>query len=79
MITGDEKKWAETSNAELYKIAKTIWAKKFTIKQLRSFQAAYISYQQKLPDDSEHGVKFLCYQNMWQCATFAIVIKAFGE
>jgi hypothetical protein len=75
MITGDEKKWAESTDEQLRDIAK-MWAKKFTHKELRAFQQAYVNYQEH-PELTED--QHLAYDNMWQVATWAIGFRAFGE
>jgi hypothetical protein len=78
MITSDEKKWAESNNEKLYEIAKDIWSKKYTTEQLRGFQLQYDEIRLELPFFADTN-RFMCYQNMWQCATFAISIREFGE
>jgi hypothetical protein len=75
-LIGDEKKWAESTDDRLYEIAKT-WAKKWTTKKLRSFQSYYLEILEKHPNMSEGYAKAM--QNRWQCATFAISIREFGE
>jgi hypothetical protein len=76
MITSDEKNWAATTNDGLYEIAKN-WAKKYNTKNLRSFQSWYDEIRLGLPVTTEEE-RFRCYENMWQCATFAISIREFG-
>lgn len=75
-LKGDEKKWAESTQDELYTIAKKIWAKKFTTRRLRLFQAHYTELlsTKKLNDTQAKAI-----QNRWDCATFAISIREFGE
>jgi len=78
MVTSDEQKWSESSDDKLYEIAKNIWSKKYTTEQLRTFQSWYDEIKAGLPLFADVA-KFTCYQNMWQCATFAISIREFGE
>jgi hypothetical protein len=77
-ITPDEQRWSESSDEKLYKIAKNIWSKKYTTEQLRSFQSQYREIISHIPFFTG-GKKFICYQNMLNCVTFAISIREFGE
>jgi len=67
-------KWAETPNDKLYEYAKG-WAKRFKTKSLRGFQVHYDNLMAKTINETEYkGLS-----NMWQCATWAISIREFGE
>jgi hypothetical protein len=73
-MSSDLKKWAETPDKELYEISKD-WAKRFTLRKLRSFQQHYLNCQEK-----EHNKdNLLGLVNMWKCATWAIDYKEFGD
>ena len=77
-LTGDEIKWAESSSYDLKVIAHN-WAKKYNHKQLRAFQSQYADIKDRLPCNTDLNVKKReSYQNMWQVATWAISIEAFG-
>ena len=70
----DLEKWANSTNDELYEIAKD-WAVKWDTCRLRGFQEHY-NYLLK---HKRSEIDALGLQNMWQCATFAISIREFGE
>jgi hypothetical protein len=74
IIMSDTQRWAEATDKELYPIAEK-WAKQYNMKTLRAFQERYSNLQGQTKDTTE----LRCYQNMWQCLTFAIDIKAFGK
>jgi hypothetical protein len=81
MMTGDLEKWANTKAEDIEKIATTIWAKRFTYKQLRSFQANYSAHIEKLSRVADLGVldEMTAYQNMLETATRAIDFQQFGD
>jgi hypothetical protein len=81
MITGDLKKWAESTPEEIEAIATGIWAKKFTYKELRSFQAHYQVRIEQLSRVSDYGVltEMTGYQHMLYTATRAFEFQQFGD
>ncbi len=70
----DLENWSKMNDEQLYEAARE-WAQKYTMKKLRMFQDSYSENMEK--DLNEANWKG--NQNMWQCVTFAISIKAFGE
>lgn len=81
MITSDLQKWADSTPEEIEKIATTIWAKKFTYKALRAFQAQYQARIEQLDKVSDYGVltEMTGYQHMLDTATRAIDFQQFGD
>ena len=80
MITGDMRKWAETTPQEIETIATTIWAKK-PMKELREHQADYMRRMGELggKEDAETLVIAAALDNLWLVATRAIDFKEFGN
>lgn len=70
----DSIRWAKSSDGQLYDIGKS-WAKKYSIKKLRSFQASYTNSLRKSNDD----LTAQAYQARIKAVTWAIDIKAFPE
>jgi hypothetical protein len=77
MISPTETQWAETPKDELKKIA-AIWAQR-PLKHLRGRQAWYLKKQVEAYESAKPDAEKLyqCYENMWQVATWAIVIREF--
>ena len=73
-LTGDEKQWALSSDDKLYEIAKD-WAKGYSTKELRAFQAHYIDVSKTAVWDED---RYKSYNNRWKCVTYAISIRNFG-
>lgn len=69
----DTQRWAVATNEQMELIAKK-WAKKYSTKKLRGFQAYYVTLCKKV--DSE--LEYKCYDNMWNTVTRAISIRNFG-
>lgn len=70
------KLWAETDTTEKQAPIARDWAVRFTYKQLRAFQAYYVT---KCYENQSDPLVYACFENMWWVATFAIDIKEFGE
>lgn len=64
----DLDKWANTNDEDLYEIARK-WAKKYNLSRLRAFQLDY----------EKNYSKHIGFTKLWQCATWAIDIREFGE
>jgi hypothetical protein len=81
MMTSDLRKWAESTPEELEKIAVDIWAKKFSFKELRGFQAHYQAQLERLSKVADLGVldEITAYQHMQDVATRAIDFQQFGD
>jgi len=74
----DVEKWAKSTNEEVYEIARN-WAKKYTTKKLRGLQTSYTEYIKMEENGCNDSFTMKGLDNMWQCATWAIDIREFGE
>lgn len=71
-MTNDDKKWLNSSNQEKQKIARS-WAKKYTIKTLRGFQALYEQDMSRSVSNDEYFAR----KARLDTATLAIDYRAF--
>ena len=85
MTTGDDKKWAESTDEQLLEIASK-WAKKYVLRDLRAFQQSYVNHMATLGNQADSGqkteneidIEYRSLQNRWQTATWAIDKKTFN-